>query len=146
MIRYNLKCENDHSFDSWFQSAQAFEKLFDARMISCSTCGSDNVEKSIMAPQVRPARNASTKAPSKPRPLSEPASPAEAAMTQIREKIEANTEDVGSDFAAQARAMSEGETPARAIRGEAKLDEAKELIDDGIPVTPLPWGKKDKAN
>ena len=145
MIRYNLKCENDHSFDSWFQSSQAFEKLFDAQMVACSTCGSSKVEKSVMAPQVRPARNATAKAPSK-RPLSAPASPAEKALSEIRKKIEANTEDVGTDFATQARAMHDGDAPTRAIRGEAKLDEAKELIDDGIPVMPLPWGNKNKAN
>lgn len=146
MIRYNLKCEQDHSFDSWFQSAEAFEKLMDAGMVTCSVCGALGVEKAIMAPQVRPARKAAEK-PTKPAgPLTAPASPAEQALAEMRKKVEENSEDVGSDFAKVARAIHEGDAPARSIYGEANIKDAKELIEDGVPVTPLPWGDKGKAN
>jgi hypothetical protein len=141
MIRYSLKCEHDHAFDSWFQSAEAFEKLLSAGMISCSVCGALGVEKAVMAPQVRIGGEKEQVGP-----LSAPASPAEQALVEIRKKIEANSENVGKDFASEARAIHDGDAPERSIYGEAKLDDAKALIDDGITVTPLPWGDKSKTN
>ncbi len=142
MIRYNLKCDNDHSFDSWFQSAEAFEKLLNAGMVNCSVCGISNVGKAIMAPQVR----ANHKRGRNSGPLSAPASPAEQAMAEIRKKVEENSENVGKNFAAEARAIHTGDAPERSIYGEAKVQDAKALIEDGIGVTPLPWGNKSKAN
>ncbi len=144
MIRYSLKCEKGHTFDSWFQSAEAFEKLLDGGMVTCSVCGALGVEKAIMAPQVRPARKTTTE-PSKG-PLSAPASPAEQALAEMRKKVEENSENVGTDFAKEARAIHDGEAPERPIYGEAKIQDAKELIDDGIAVTPLPWSDKGKSN
>lgn len=146
MIRFTLKCEHDHSFDSWFQSTEAFEKLLGAGMVTCSVCGALGVEKAIMAPQVRPARKAAEKPVQPAGPLSAPASPAEQALAEMRKKVEENSENVGSDFAKVARAMHEGETPERAIYGEAEIQDAKDLIEDGIRVTPLPWGNKGKVN
>jgi hypothetical protein len=142
MIRYSLKCENDHSFDSWFQSAEAFEKLLGTDMVTCAVCGAINVEKAIMAPQVRIAHKKGAKSGV----LSAPASPAEQALIEMRKKIEDNSEDVGTNFAAEARAIHSGDAPERSIYGEAKIQDAKSLIDDGIGVTPLPWGNKGKAN
>ena len=75
-----------------------------------------------------------------------PASPAEQAMAELRRNIEENSDYVGSDFAREARAMHEGEAPERSIFGEAKLAEAKSLVDDGIPVTPLPFMSPRKTN
>ncbi|MBE9476187.1 MAG: DUF1178 family protein [Proteobacteria bacterium] len=142
MICYSLKCENDHSFDSWFQSAEAFEKLLGAGMVNCSVCGVSSVEKAIMAPQVRIKHKKGQKSG----PLSAPASPAEQAMAEIRKKVEENSENVGKDFAAEARAIHHGDAPERSIYGEAKMQDAKDLVEDGIRVTPLPWGNKDKVN
>lgn len=140
MIRYTLKCDKDHSFDSWFQTAAAFDKLKSAGLVACAICGSDKVEKAIMAPRVRPARSASKN--SQVGTLSQPASPAEQAVAEMRAKIEAKSEDVGDSFADEARAIHEGEAPKRAIIGEATPEAAKSLIDDGIPVAPLPWSSR----
>ena len=137
MICYALTCAKDHSFDSWFQSADAFDKLLSSGMITCAVCGTDEVKKSIMAPRVRTSED---------KPLSAPASPAEQALRELRAKVEANSEHVGSNFAKEARAMHEGKTPERSIYGEAKLKDAKALIDDGIPVMPLPFGPNRKSN
>ncbi|EPX80731.1 DUF1178 family protein [Litoreibacter arenae] len=137
MIRYALTCAKDHSFDSWFQSADAFDKLLSAGMVTCAVCGTDEVKKSIMAPRVRTSED---------KPLSAPASPAEQALKELRAKIEANSENVGKNFAKEARAMHDGTAPERAIYGEAKLKDAKALIDDGIPVVPLPFGPNRKNN
>jgi len=136
MIRYNLKCDKGHSFDSWFDGAEAFEKLEKAKFLSCSICGSVDVERAIMAPQVSPSRSKFVG------PLSAPASPAEQAMAEMRKQVEENSEDVGTNFVKQARAMHDGEVPHRSIYGEAKIKDAKALIDDGVAVVPLPWHKR----
>jgi hypothetical protein len=145
MILYSLKCEHDHNFKSWFQSAEAFEKLLGSGMITCSVCGALGVEKAVMAPQVQVARKKAAK-PDTPGLLSAPASPAEQALADMRKKVEESFEDVGQNFAAEARAIHDGDAPERSIYGEAKIEDAKSLIEDGISVTPLPWGNKGKAN
>ena len=147
MIKYGLKCAEGHRFESWFNSREAFEKLDRSKLLSCAICGDARVKQDLMAPQVRPARKATEGAisgaeASPPKPLSTPASPAEQALKNLRKKIEENSDNVGRDFAREARAMHAGETPERAIYGEARLDEAKSLIEDGIPVAPLPWSSK----
>lgn len=145
MIRYSLKCQNEHTFDSWFQSASAFDKLQDTKMVTCAICGSTEIEKAIMAPQVRPDR-INKKPAVTDRPLSGPASAAEQAIAEMRKKIEDTSENVGTDFAKEARAIHNGDAPARSIYGEAKIKEAKELADDGIDVTPLPWRDRRNSN
>lgn len=133
MIRYDLKCTNGHAFDSWFGSSADFDKLKSAGMVSCSICGDSAVEKAVMAPRVSTTED---------RPLSTPASPAEQMVKELRKKVEDSADDVGTDFAAEARKIHAGDAPERAIYGEAKLEDAKSLIDDGVPVTPLPWGNR----
>jgi hypothetical protein len=80
--------------------------------------------------------------------MSPPPSPEqiEQAVAKLRAEVEANSDYVGVEFAAEARKIHEGEAPARAIYGEAKLDEAKALIEDGVPVLPLPFTPKRKMN
>ncbi len=144
MISYSLRCSKSHGFDSWFQSANAYEGLLAAGRISCPICGDTTIEKTLMAPAVRPARKAG-QAPVKPT-LREPASELEAAMAELRRQVEANSEYVGLNFAAEARRMHDGEIDPRAIYGEAKPAEARALIEDGVPVAPLPFMPPRKAN
>ncbi|MGL4279895.1 MAG: DUF1178 family protein [Albidovulum sp.] len=139
MIRYALTCAEKHEFDSWFQSAEAYDRLRGARMVNCSVCGSAEVEKLLMAPAVRPARKAAAT-------LSEPASPVEEAFAKMRKAVEENSEYVGMNFAAEARAMHDGDMPHRSIYGEAKVEEARSLIEDGVPVAPLPFMPHRKTN
>lgn len=148
MIRYTLKCDQNHSFESWFASAEAFEKLRAAGMVNCAICGSAKVEKALMAPAVRPARKAATAAPEAPTeaPLTTPQNPMEQALEAMRREVEQNSDYVGLNFAAEARAMHAGERPERAIHGEAKLEDARALLEDGIPVTPLPFVPKRSSN
>ncbi len=143
MIQYSLKCENDHSFDSWFASADAYDKLADNGMVSCAVCGSTKVSKAIMAPRVRTTKGKETPvAPTLPTEKSA----AEQAMAKMRAQVEQNSEYVGTNFATEARSMHLGDAPERAIFGEAKPEEAKSLIEDGIPVTPLPFMPTRKSN
>lgn len=154
MISYTLKCKEGHSFDSWFASADAFEALATSGHLSCAVCGSGEVQKSLMTPRVRTAKKAAAVADS-PRPaedhpapsvpvLSTPQSDVEKAVEELRQKVEATSDYVGKDFAAEARAMHEGEKPERAIYGEARLDQAKALAEAGVPVVPLPFRPKQK--
>ncbi|SLN35719.1 hypothetical protein ROG8370_01472 [Roseovarius gaetbuli] len=149
MIQFSLKCAEDHRFDSWFQSAEAFEKLRARSMVTCAVCGSDEVEKALMAPRVRSSRkDAPDGAPPQAAggALSKPASPAEQAMAELRRKIEENSEYVGGNFAREARDMHDGVTPERAIYGEARPEEARKLLEEGVPVAPLPFIPGRKSN
>ena len=145
MIQYSIRCDDGHRFESWFQSATAFDKLHAAGMVTCAVCGSSDVQKDLMAPRVN-ARSKDDAAPQRKTDLSAPASPAEQALRELRRKVEASSEYVGPDFAREARAMHEGEQDHRPIWGEARGDEAKKLIDDGVPVVPLPFRPTRKTN
>jgi hypothetical protein len=141
MIQYSLKCGDGHQFDSWFQSAAAFDVLAKAGHLSCATCGSTSVEKAIMAPRVM------TKGEEKPASaLSKPQSEAEQALAKLRRHVEENADYVGEKFADEARSMYLGATPERAIYGVANGAEAKALVEDGIPIAPLPFLPNRKAN
>lgn len=154
MIQYALKCAEGHEFDSWFQSAVAFDKLAGTGMVACVICGSAEVEKAIMTPRVQAARNAAAKpnlptapdASKAPGLLSQPANAAEQAVVELRKKVEENSDYVGMSFAQEARAMHDGDAPERSIYGEAKAEEARQLIEDGIPVMPLPFMPNRKVN
>ncbi len=143
MIKFTLKCAEGHQFESWFQSAGAFDTLKAAGHVSCAVCGSAEVEKAVMALRVTTGRK---KAGAREGALSTPASPQEQALAELRRQVEQNSEYVGLEFAREARAMHEGEAPERAIYGEAKLDEARALIEDGVPVAPLPFRPGRKTN
>lgn len=147
MISYTLKCKNDHRFDSWFQSADAFDSLLKAGMVTCPACESASVSKAIMAPRVRTARKAAT-APDQAdqAPLSTPATDSERAIAELKSKVEANSEYVGMEFATQARAIHDGDAPERPIYGEAAPEVALKLLQDGVPVVPLPFTPKRKTN
>lgn len=141
MIRYSLKCEAGHGFDSWFKNAEAFSSLQKAGQVACPVCGATEVDKGLMAPAVRPARAAAAKPD-----LSAPASELEEKLAALKKQIEENSEYVGMNFAAEARRIHAGDAPERAIHGEAKPDEARAMIEEGLPVAPLPFLPARKVN
>lgn len=117
MIQYSLKCAAGHRFDSWFQSAAAFDKLKAGGHVTCAFCGSTDVEKAIMAPRLNAKENSKPTghampaipeqqpvgAPAPPPSLREPASEVEAAISKLKAHVEANSDYVGKDFAKEAR-------------------------------------------
>lgn len=135
MIKYRLTCADGHDFESWFASSADFDRVSAAGHLSCAVCGGPDVEKALMAARVA---NSGTE----DRPLSRPASAAEQAVRALRAKIEAHSEDMGRDFATEARKIHDGDAPERPIHGQAKATDARALIEDGIPIAPLPWGSK----
>jgi len=144
MIRFNLCCENGHHFFSWFASNEMFERLQAGGRIECTVCGVKKVEKALMAPSVATSRDKPAKgAPDKPLDI-------EAEVTRrikaFRRHVEENSDYVGVNFAAEARAIHVGEAPERPIYGEARIEEAKALAAEGIPVAPLPFVPKAQTN
>lgn len=142
MIRYALRCENHHDFDGWFRSSQGYDALRAEGQVSCAICGSTAVEKTLMAPGLA----TSAAGPAARPELQAPRDAREAMLGQLRDHVEKNSEYVGMSFAAVARAMHDGDSPERAIHGEARPDEARKLIEDGIPVAPLPFIPRQRAN
>lgn len=139
MIRYALTCANRHDFESWFASAEAFDALAGAGHLSCPDCGSAEVKKALMAPGVSTRKEG-------PPDLRAPATDRERALAELRRKVEENADYVGLNFATEARAIHEGDAPARSIWGEAALEDAKALLEDGVPVAPLPGLPRSKTN
>lgn len=128
MIRYTLRCQEEHIFDAWFGNIDAYDRQVADGQVACPSCGSTRVEKTLMAPGV----------------------PAKAGQQDIgpreffnhvrafRSKVMAETEDVGTAFPTEARKMHEGALDHRPIRGVATPDEAKAMQKDGVPVMPIP--------
>ncbi|KPP85731.1 MAG: hypothetical protein HLUCCO07_01405 [Rhodobacteraceae bacterium HLUCCO07] len=144
MIKFSLRCADGHDFESWFQSTEAFDALRAGGHLACAVCGGLEVEKAVMAPRVSKAQE-STKTGQAGR-LNAPATPAEQALAALKAHVEANSDYVGMEFAREARAMHEGTAPERPIHGEARADEARRLIEEGVPVAPLPFRPGRKSN
>lgn len=152
MIRYTLVCEAEHGFESWFPSSESFDAQAARGLVSCPVCGSFRVGKSMMAPSVaRTDRGPRTlPAPAGPpadaalppaAPQLAPTEPEQrlrALMRSLRAEVTRNADDVGTRFPEEARRIHYGETETRAIYGEASLEEARALADEGIAVAPLP--------
>ncbi len=165
MIRYTLACDAGHRFESWFGDSAAFDALAGEGLITCLVCGSPHVVKAIMAPAVRashPAANRPARTDPPRAALPHAVSPRQAAgsaedpsgdgaselrglIRALRSKVLSETQDVGGRFPEEARRMHEGDIPHRDIRGEATLDEARALLEDGVLILPVP-GASDELN
>ncbi|NNF78965.1 MAG: DUF1178 family protein [Rhizobiales bacterium] len=139
MIRYDLKCAQGHGFDGWFSDSASFDKQADAGIVECPVCGTCDVQKALMAPGI-PAK--SNKKPEAQPVMQNAAGTPAAELTQmirkLRKHVEENSEYVGPRFAEEARKIHYEESEARGIYGEASLEEARELNEEGIDVQPLP--------
>jgi hypothetical protein len=141
MIRYSLICDKEHGFDGWFGSSDDFDKQVKRGLVECPMCGSIKVSKALMTPGV-PAKSNRKNDPEPVKALHAPADPKLQAMMQmvrkLREQVEANADYVGDRFAEEARRIHYGEEDPRGIYGEATLQDAVELHEEGIDVLPLP--------
>jgi hypothetical protein len=149
MIRYNLRCESGHAFESWFQSSQAYETQEKRKLVNCPSCGSAKVERAIMAPQIvsKKSRDRAAPAPAAATEANTPASTPlmmaqerelRAKLRELRDHIVKNADNVGERFPNEARKMHYGDIEHRPIYGEASPEEARSLIDEGVEVSPLP--------
>lgn len=151
MIRYTLRCDKGHSFESWFQSSAAYESQEKRKLVSCPSCGSTKVERAIMAPQVVSKKGRETVAPaaveaSAADATTQASTPLlmaqelelRAKIKELRDHIVKNADNVGDRFPNEARKMHYGDIEHRPIYGEASPEEARSLIDEGVEVSPLP--------
>ena len=156
MIRYALRCERDHTFESWFKGSSAFDSQVRRKLVTCPVCGSAKIEKAIMAPQIvnkkgRQGR-APAPAPAPDAPRAEGPTPLMMAqerelrvkLKELRDHIIKTADNVGDRFANEARKMHYGEIKHRPIYGEATPDDTRALIDEGIDVAPLPVLPEDR--
>jgi hypothetical protein len=149
MIRYTLRCERGHAFESWFQSSSAYEAQEKRKLVNCPACGSAKVERAIMAPQIVSNRGREVAAAS-PAPTTDVTVPSStplmmaqerelrAKIKELRDHIVKNADNVGERFPNEARKMHYGDIEHRPIYGEATRDEARSLIEEGVEVSPLP--------
>ena len=142
MIRYALNCDKGHSFESWFRDSDAFDGQARRGFVVCPVCQSIGVRKAIMAPAISTRRGGDETRPlAAPTPLlDESEAKMRTLARQMRKHIVENSEDVGSSFPEQARAMHDGAIAARPIMGEATMAEAQELLEDGVQILPVPGG------
>lgn len=140
MIKFSLSCERDHEFEAWFRSNDDFDAQKKRGFVECPACGSNKVEKALMAPAVSTGRKREKMAlamnAEQQRVLAE--------MKALTEKMKAGAENVGDKFAEEARKIHYGETEARGIYGEANAEEVKALIEDEVPFMPIPSLPEDR--
>lgn len=129
MIKYALVCDVGHEFDAWFQSIASFETQEEKRLVVCPCCGSNRTEKAVSAP------NISTGSADRPSGLHKDVVDL---MRRFRAEVMATSDYVGPQFAAEARRIHENESEPRRIYGEASGAEVRALVEDGIPVVPVP--------
>jgi hypothetical protein len=145
MIRFALNCAKDHTFEGWFKDSGTFERQAGEGDITCPVCGDNAIRKAVMAPAiVRSTARREPEPAAAPAPAPEPtpdqvkAAMFVAMLRKVREHVEKNFDHVGERFPEEARRIHYGEAEARDIYGRATLEEAKELLEEGIAVRPLP--------
>ena len=140
MIRYDLVCENEHFFESWFKDSKSYQKQLEANEIACPKCNNSNISKSLMAPGIPKktnTKNGNVIANSSSRSIND-------AIRKIRDEIKKNSEYVGDQFPEEARKIHYNEAEMRSIYGKASKTEITERVDEGIDIIQIPEIPDDK--
>ena len=152
MIHYNLRCDEGHEFDSWFNNSASFEKQAKRGLLECPHCGTTKVDRALMTPNV--PRKGRITADTPPPPVATPPVPSAQALDKVaehmpdhiramlqklRSEVEKNCDYVGPEFAEEARRIAKGETDPRGIYGETTAEEAEALAEEGIDIARIPW-------
>jgi hypothetical protein len=146
MIRYALQCSQSHAWEAWFPSSDGYDEQVQRGLVDCPICGTKDVRKALMAPAVVSSKSSRPAPPvsvpvaletAAEKSLDVPA-PVRAFFEGWRQHVSENYDYVGDKFAAEARAIHEGASEERLIYGDVTPKEARDLIEDGIPVAPLP--------
>ena len=139
MIKYNLKCNNDHEFESWFSDSKEFDKLNKRELLECSFCSSTKIQKSIMAPMVSGAKSKKDNLNFlDPKLLNE-----KNKLSKLREYVEKNFEFVGDKFSQKVREVYYDKKNQKSIYGTTTQEEREELSEEGIDLLSIPWVSKD---
>tara|TARA_B100000212_G_C27319933_1_gene509648 strand:+ start:673 stop:1083 length:411 start_codon:yes stop_codon:yes gene_type:complete len=135
MIKYNLKCHNNHEFESWFSDSKEFEKLKDRKLLECIYCSSTKISKSIMSPMITGIKNKKN--------LDKILQKEKQTLLEIRKYVEKNFEYVGKDFSKKVRDIYYDRNSKKTIYGTTTSEERIELADEGIDLLSIPWVEKD---
>jgi len=139
MIKYNLKCNNDHDFESWFSNSDEYEKLKNRNLLECIYCSSKKINKSIMAPMISNSKSRDDHFQIIDKDLSDKKNK----LHQLRKYIEKNFDYVGKDFSKKVREVYYDKKNKKAIYGTTTVKEREELAEDGIDLLSIPWINKD---
>lgn len=139
MIKYNLKCHNDHEFESWFSNSKEFEKLNKKDLLECIFCSSKKINKSIMAPRILNSKEKNNQTEMINKDLKDEKNK----LLNLRKFIETNFDYVGKDFGKKVREVYYDKKSKKAIYGTTTPEERKELADEGIDLLSIPWVNKD---
>jgi hypothetical protein len=141
MIRFSLVCDNGHDFESWFASNESYDFQIENSLVSCPHCNGMKISKAVMAPSVARGERRTKKAAAPKQDVAlirDNDGELRKMARDLHNKIVAATVDVGSEFPVEARKIHDGDAPERAIRGQASLEEARALLDEGVAILPMP--------
>ena len=138
MIKYILKCHDDHEFESWFSDSNEFEKLNKKKLLECIFCSSKKIEKSIMSPMISNSLN-KIEIEKKENDFKNE----KKQLLQLRKYIEKNFDYVGKDFSKKVREVYYDKNNQKAIYGTTTPEEREELAEEGIDLYSIPWVDKD---
>tara|TARA_B100001063_G_C16738932_1_gene543623 strand:- start:687 stop:1109 length:423 start_codon:yes stop_codon:yes gene_type:complete len=139
MIKYNLKCQNNHEFESWFSSSQEFDNLKKKKLLECIFCFSKEVNKSIMAPMVSVINSGKNEI----KAINKSLKIEKDKLLRLRKFVEKNFEFVGENFSNKVREIYYDKKNEKMIYGTATKKERKELKEEGIDLLSIPWANKD---
>ncbi len=141
MILFDLKCGQGHVFEAWFKDGQSYAAQSQAREISCPRCANSEIVKAPMAPRVQKSRGTGSGKFAERIPTAETEKEvvARKVLGELRRQVEDNCDNVGPNFAEEARKIHYGEADPRGIYGEASEAESSELDDEGVPHQRIPW-------
>tara|TARA_X000000950_G_C13553649_1_gene512606 strand:- start:172 stop:594 length:423 start_codon:yes stop_codon:yes gene_type:complete len=139
MIKYNLKCHNNHEFQSWFSNSDEYEKLNRNKLLECIYCTSKKISKSIMAPMISNSKKNDEQIEITNKDLKHEKNQ----LLELRKYIENNFDYVGKDFSKKVREIYYDDKNNKAIYGTATSEEREELANEGIDLLSIPWINKD---
>ena len=139
MIKYNLKCNNEHEFESWFSNSEEFDKLNSRNLLECIFCSSKKISKSIMAPMISNSKNENEQIEL----INKNYIYEKNQLLKIRKYIEKNFEYVGKDFSKRVREIYYDKKSKKVIYGTTTPEEREELSDEGIDLLSIPWVNKE---
>ena len=139
MIKYNLKCNNDHEFESWFSNSKEYEKLNKKGLLECIFCPSKKINKSIMAPTILNSKEKDNEI----KLIKKDFKDEKNNLINLRKYIEKNFDYVGKDFSKKVREVYYDKKSKKAIYGKASKKEREELAEEGIDLLSIPWVNKD---
>ena len=139
MIKYNLKCHNDHEFESWFSNSEEFEKLNKKKLLECIYCSSKKIIKSIMAPRISNSKKNNEQIEI----INQDFKNEKNQLLKLRKYIEKNFDYVGKDLSKKVREFYYDKKNKKAIYGTASQKEREELAEEGIDLISIPWVNKD---